>query len=147
MMKRWLCWLLLAVGVVFLLGIPHRPLRPHVPPQDRQDRSVLSQDEFVSRGCCALRAVSPAFARSRTSPLEFFATRELGLLLADITDEDGSPWLDDRGPPGPNACHRGLIKSCKASGQAGSLRVEDFPAKFPASEGKSKTRGSSTAFS
>lgn len=24
-MKRWLCWLLLVVGVIFLVGFPHRP--------------------------------------------------------------------------------------------------------------------------
>lgn len=146
-MKRWLCWLLLAVGVVFLLGIPHRPVRSHLPPQDRQDRSVLSQDEFVSMGCCALRAASPAFARSRVSPLEFFATREFGWLITGVTNEDGPPWLDYRGPPGPNACHRGLITSCKASGQAGSPRGEHLPAKFCASEGKFGTQGFSTSFS
>ena len=143
-MKRWLCWLLLAVGVVFLLGIP---LRSHLPPQDRQDGSVLSQNEFVSMGCRALRAASAAFAPCRANPLEFFATREFGWLIAGITDEDGPPWLDYRGPPGPNACHRGLVKGCKASGQAGSLRGEHFRVKFPASEGKSKAQGFSTRFS
>ena len=143
-MKRWLCWLLLAIGVVFLLWIRHGPVRLHLPPQDR---SVLSQNEFVSMGCRALRAASPAFARSRASPMEFFATRELGWLIVDIPDEDGPPWLDYRGPPGPNACHRGLVMTCKASGQAGSLRGEHLPAKFRASEGKFKTRGFSTDFS
>ena len=146
-MKRWLCWLLLAVGVVFLLGISHRPVRPHLPPQDRQDRSVLSQNEFVSMACRALRVANAAFARSRISPLEFFATKKFGWLIAGNTGEDGPPWLDYRGPPGPNACHRGLVTSCKASGQAGSPWREHPPAKFRVSEGKSKTRGFSTAFS
>jgi hypothetical protein len=136
-MKRWLCWLLLAVGVVFLLWIPHCPLRPHLPPQDR---SVLSHKEFVSIGCRALRAMRPACAQSRASPSEFFATREFGGLIAGITDEDGPPWLDYRGPPGPNACHRCLVTSCKASGLPGSLRGEYFPAKFSTSGGKFKTR-------
>ena len=146
-MKRWLCWLLLAVGLVFLLGIPHRPVRLHLPPQDRQDRSVLTQNEFVSMGFRALRAASPAFARSRVSPLEFLATREFGRLIAGITDEDGPPWLDYRGPPGPNACHLGLVTSCKASGQDGSPRGEHLPAKFRASQRKFETQGFSTAFS
>ena len=37
-MKRWLCWLLLAVGVVFLLWIPHRPVSPHLHRQAVGDR-------------------------------------------------------------------------------------------------------------
>ena len=143
-MKRWLRWLLLAVPVLFFLGMPHRPVRPHLPPQHR---SVLSQKEFVFIGCRALWAVSPALARSRASPLEFFATREFGWLIAGTPDEDGPPWLDYRGPPGPNACHRGLVTSCEASGQAGSLIGEHFPAKFPASDDEFKTRGFSTGFS
>lgn len=130
-MKRWLCRLLLVVGVIFLVGFPYRPVRSHLP---RQDRSVLSQNEFVSIGRRALRVANAAFARSRVSPFEFFTTRELGLLLADITDEDGPPWLDYRGPPGPNACHRCLVTSWKASGQAGSPKREHLPAKFRASE-------------
>lgn len=121
-MKRWLCWLLLAVGVLFLLGIPHRP---------PQHRSVLSHKEFVSMGCRALRAASPALARSRASPLEFFATREFGWLIAGTTDEDGPPWLDYRGPPGPNARHRGLVTSCQVSGQVGSLMAEHFSSEVP----------------
>ena len=148
MMKRWLCWLLLAVGVVFLLGIPHGPLRPHVPPQDRQDRSVLSQDELVSRGCCALRAVSPAFARSRANPLEFLATGEFEWLIAAVTDEDGPPWLDYRAPPGPNACHRGLVRyELQGFWPGWQPKGEHFPAKFCASAGKFGTQGFSTSFS
>jgi hypothetical protein len=99
-MKRWLCWLFLAVGVVFLLWIPHRLVSAHPYPPAAGYQSVLSQNEFVSTWCRAWRAASPAFPRNRAGPLEFFATHSAFL----ITDDNGPPWLDHRGPPGPNAC-------------------------------------------
>jgi len=94
-MKRWLCSLWLAVGVMFLLWMPHRCVRPQLHPQDQ---SVLSQKEFVSTWIRALRATNPAFIQSRAGPLEFFAT-EFGLSVVAITSDDGPPWLDSRGPP------------------------------------------------
>jgi hypothetical protein len=143
-MKRWLCWLFLVVGVV-LLENPHRLVSP---PSylylQAVNQSVLHDNGFVSTWCRALQTACPTFTRNRAGPREFFAATQFGFL---ITDDDGPPWLDYRGPPGPYACHRGLVTSCKASGQAGSLRVEHFPAKFLAPEGKSKTRGFSTGFS
>jgi hypothetical protein len=115
-MKRWLCWLFLAVGVVFLLWIPHRPVSPPSYPPAAGDQSVLSQNEFVFTWCRVLRAASPTFPRNRAGPLEFFATHSAFL----ITDNNGPPWLDHRGPPGPNARSQDLVTSCKAAGQAGS---------------------------
>jgi len=103
MMKRWLPWLFLAVGVVMLLRVPHRPLSAHVHRQAAEDRSVLSQSEFVPTCCGALRAVSSAFHRNRAGPLEFSATRSAFL----ITD-DGSPpcWTIE----GPQILMRAVIK-------------------------------------
>lgn len=108
-MKRWWCWLFLAVGVVMLLRVPHRPLSTHVHRQAAEDRSVLSQSEFVSTYCGALRAVSSAFHRNRAGPLKFFATRAAFL----ITDDGSPPWLDYRGPPDPSACsHQDSVAGC-----------------------------------
>src|ERR1700674_3437588 len=106
-MKRWLCWLFFAVGVVFLLSIPHRPVSSYLHPPAAGDRSVLSQNEFVSTWCRALRAARPAFPRNRAGPREPFATHSVFL----ITDDDGPPWLDVRGPPGPNGCRQDLVTS------------------------------------
>lgn len=138
-MKRWLCWLFLAVGVVFLLWIPHRPVSPPPYPPAAGDHSVLSQNEFVSIRCRSLRAVNPAFPRNRAGQLEFFATHSAFL----ITDDNGPPGLDHRGPPGPNACSQDLVTSCKAPGQAGSLTGE-ISNKIP---GEFKIRGFATGFS
>ena len=58
-MKRWLCLLFLAVGVVFLLWIPHRPVSPVcIALQLGIDRSS-DQSEFVSLcpGFCASRVL------------------------------------------------------------------------------------------
>jgi len=92
-MKRWLCWLFLAIGVAMLLWISHCPVHSPIHPQDQ---SVLSQREFV------FTAASPALSLSRVGPWGFFAI-EFGL-STDIADEDGPPWQDDRGPPGSHAC-------------------------------------------
>ncbi len=121
-MKRWLGWLFLAVGVVMLLWIAHRPVSPPLHRQAIGDRSVLSQSEFVSTWCRALRAASPAFPRNRASPLEFFAASSAFWIM----DDDGPPWLDYRGPPGPNACSQYLVTSCKAASQVSSLRCRTF---------------------
>ena len=129
-MKPWLCWFFLVVGVVLLLWIPHRRVSPHLRPQAVKDQSVLNDNEFVFTRCRVLRAVSPAFLRNRTGPLGFFATT-FGLLIADDHDP---PWLDYRGPPGPNRCSQRLLTSYKAASQVGSL-AEHFPAKFRASVG------------
>ena len=123
-MKRWLCSFFLAVGVVFLLWIPHRSVRPHLHPQATANRSVLSQNEFVSTRR-ALQAASPTFPRSRVGPVEFFAPA-FGFLITDIADDDALPWLDYRGPPGPNACNQGLVTGCKAARQVGSLTGSTF---------------------
>ena len=137
-MKRWLCALLLAVGVVFVLWIPHRSVLLHLHPQDR---SVLGQHEFVSTWCRALRAASPAFAQSRAGPWEFFAT-ELGLFIMAITDDDGPPWRGYRGPPGTNiSVRQDLVTSCKAAGQAGNLTGSTFQPKFRASRGRNSKQG------
>lgn len=143
-MKRWLCSLLLAVGVIFLLWISHRSLLPHLHPQDR---SVLRQHGFVSTWCRALRAAIPAFKLSRASPLEFFA-RQFGRLILAITDDDGPPWLDYRGPPGTNiSARQNLVTSCKAAGQAGSLTGSTFQPKFRASRRRIQTWAFAPAFS
>ena len=122
MMKRWLCSLLLAVGVAFLTWISYRSscLRPH--PQAAVDRSVVHQIEFVFTWCRAVKAASSAFPQIRAGPSEFFVTK-FGFVITDIAEDEGPPWLDDRGPPGPNTCsHQDLITSCKAAGQASSLK-------------------------
>jgi hypothetical protein len=138
-MKRWLGWLFCAVGLVFLLCIPHRPVSPPSYPPVAGDPSVLSPNEFVFTWCRVLRAASPAFPRNRAGPLEFFATHSAFL----ITDDNGPPWLDHRGPPGPNACSQDLVTSCKGAGQAGSLR-RALSNKIP---GEFKIRGFATRFS
>ena len=120
-MKRWLCSLLLAAGVAFLLWIPHRAVTAHLHPQAKRDRSVLSWSALVSSGYRALRTASPVLLGIRARPLEIFAT-QYGSLIA----EDGPPWLDHRGPPGPNACRQALVTNCKAAGSAGSLRRQTF---------------------
>jgi hypothetical protein len=143
-MKRWLCSLLLAVGVIFLLWISHRSLLPHLHPQDR---SVLGQHGFVSIWCRALRAAIPAFAQSRASPLEFFA-REFGRLILAITDDDGPPWLDYRGPPGTNiSVRQNLAYELQGCWPGRQPNGEHFPAKFRASRGRIQTWGFAPAFS
>ncbi len=133
-MKRWLCWLFLAVGLVFLLRTPHRPVSPCLRPQAARDQSVLSQKEFASTWCRALRAASPGFARNRACP-QGFSAAQFRLLITDITDEDGPPWLDCRGPPGPDGCSHDLVTSWQAASQVGSLIIRGgkFPTKFLAS--------------
>ena len=122
-MKRWLSWLFLAVGVVMLLWILHLPVSSYRHRQSVRDPSVLSQSEFVSTWCGALRTANSSFPRNRAGPLEFFATRSAFL----ITDDGGLPWLDYRGPPGPNVrSHQDLVTGCKAASQAGSLRWRTF---------------------
>lgn len=121
-MKRWLGWFLLAVGIGFLLWIPHRPI------------SVLpcagavlrTPSEFVSHGRRALPDTGLALARARAAPRNLFAT-PFTLLTRNITDEDGPPWLDYRGPPDPIACSHRLVTVCKAADQAGSQRGETLP--------------------
>jgi hypothetical protein len=141
-MKRWLGWFLLAVGIGFLLWIPHRPVS--VPPC--AGAALRTQNEFVSNWCRALRDAVLALAWSRAGPRNLFATA-FTLLIRNITDEDGPPWLDYRGPPGPNACSHRLVTVCKAAGQAGSQRGEDFPQNSGLPECKFKNGGFSTAFS
>jgi hypothetical protein len=116
-MKRWLYSFLLAVGVVFLLWIPHHAVSAHLHPQAKRGRSVLSRSVLVSSGYRALRTASPVFLGNRAGPLEIFAT-QYGSLLAN----DGLTWLDHRGPPGTNMCRQALVTNCKAAGPAGSLR-------------------------
>jgi hypothetical protein len=142
-MKRWLCSLWLAVGVMFLLWMPHRCVRPQLHPQDQ---SVLSQKEFVSTWIRALRATNPAFIQSRAGPLEFFAT-EFGLSVVAITSDDGPPWLDSRGPPALRCAIKTRSLVCKAAGQAGSQTGRHSPIQFRASRGKFNTRGFATRFS
>ncbi len=125
-MKRWLCWLLLAVGAVMLLWIPHLPVGPLLHRQAVGDRSVLSHSEFVSTWCRALRVASPAFPRNRAGPLEFFATRSAFL----ITRDDAPPWLYYRGPPGPNVGSQDFDTGCKAASQVSSLRWRTFQQNF-----------------
>lgn len=93
-MKRWLCRFFLVVGIVSLLWIPHRPANPYLHPA-AEHRSVLSQNQFIFRWCRA-RAASPVFPRTRSGPLESFATHSAFL----ITDHVGPPWWDCRWPPG-----------------------------------------------
>ena len=141
-MKRWLCSFCLALGVVFLLGIPQRCVRPYLHPHAVGDRSVLRQNEFVFTWRRALPAANP----DRADPSEFFAT-EFGFLIRDITDDDGPPWLDYRGPPGANACTQGWVTSCKAASHLGSLSGSLLQRNFGPPAGKFKTWGSATAFS
>jgi hypothetical protein len=122
-MKQWLCWFFLAVGVVMLLWILHRPVSSHLHRQSAGDQSVLSQSEFVSTWCVALRTASSSFPRNRAGPLEFFLTRSAFL----ITDDGGPPWLNYRGLPGPNvSSHQDLVTGCKAASQAGSPKWRTF---------------------
>lgn len=141
-MKRWLGWFLLAVGIGFLVWTPHRSVS--VPPC--AEAVLCTPNEFVSNGCRALRASGLALVRSRAGPRNLFAT-PFTLLTRNITDEDSPPWLDYRGPPAPNACSHRLVTICKAAGQAGSQRGEDFPRNSGLLECKFKTGGFSTAFS
>jgi hypothetical protein len=140
-MKRWLCSLLLAAGVAFLLWIPHRPVTAHLHPQIRRDRSVLSRSALVSSEYRALRTVSPALLGNRVVP-EIFATQYESLIA-----DDGPPWLDHRGPPGPNACRQVLFTNCKAAGPAGSLKVQIFRGNSGPPEGEFKPWGFATRFS
>jgi hypothetical protein len=115
-----------------LLWIPHRPVSSHLHRQGAGDQSVLSQNE--------LRVASSAFPRNRAGPLELFATHWVFL----ITDDDGPPWLDYRGPPGPDACsHQDLGTSCKAASQVSSLRWRAFQQ----NSGRINIGGFATAFS
>ena len=145
-MKRWLCRFFLAVGVVLLLWILHHQVSSYLHPA-AQDPSVLTQNQFTSRWCRALRAASPAFPRNRAGgPLESFARHSAFL----ITDDVGPPWLDHRGPPGPNACSQGLVtKSCRATGQAGGQKgvPSTFQRNSGSPPGESKIRGFATRFS
>lgn len=136
-MKQWLCSLLLAIGVVFLLGISHHSVRRHLHPQAAGDRSALNQNEFVSSWCRALWAASPTFAPNRAAPWEFFAT-QFGSLIADVVD-DGPPWLDDRGPPAPNAGSQESVR-WKVAGQVGQLSESTSQQDSAAPEPKFKTR-------
>jgi hypothetical protein len=94
-MKRWLGWFLLAVGIGFLLWIPHRP----VSVSPCAGAVLHTPNELVSNWCRALRDAGLALAQSRAGSRNLFATA-LTLLTRNITDEDGPPWLDYRGPPG-----------------------------------------------
>ena len=146
-MKRWLCSLLLALGVIFLLWIPHRSVRPYLHSQAAEDRSLLRQNEFVSTCCRAVQAASPAFPQIRAGPSEFFVT-EFGFVITDIAEDEGPPWLDDRGPPGPNTCsHQDLLTSCKAAGQAGSPKKSNSQRNSATTDGEFKTSGFATRFS
>ena len=138
-MKRWFYSLLLAVGVVFFLWIPHRPPDPRVHPQDR---SALSQSTVVSTWCQDLGAATPAFLRSRAGPLEIFLI-QYGSLIAD----DDSSWLDRRGPPGANACRQTSVTNCKAAGPAGSPRGQTLRGNSTPPEGQFKPWGFATRFS
>jgi hypothetical protein len=142
-MKRWLCSFLLAVGIAFLLWIPHRAVNAHLRPQGAGDRSVLRQSALVFTGCRALRAPSPVFFRNRAGPLEFLAT-QFGFLIGD---DVGPPWWDYRGPPGPNGCRPALVTDCKAAGQGGSLRGRTFRGNSGPLEGEFEMWGFSTPFS
>jgi len=73
-----------------LLWILHRPVSSHRHRQSVRNQSVLSQSEFVSTWCGALRTASSSFPRNRAGPLELFSTRSAFL----ITDDGGPPWLD-----------------------------------------------------
>jgi hypothetical protein len=126
-MKRWLCSLWLAVGVMFLLWMPHRCVRPQLHPQDQ---SVLSQKEFVSTWSRALRATSPAFIQSRVGPLEFFATK-FGLSVVAITRDDGPPWLDSRGPPGPETRNQDSAASLQGCWPSRQPKGEALSNKIP----------------
>gem|GEM_PF-4941572 len=141
-MKRWLYSLLLAVGVVFFLWIPHRPLGPRVHPQDRS--VLLSQSGVVSTGCQGLGAAPPAFLRSRAGPLEFFTG--FGFLIRGIVDDVPCRW-EYRGPPSPNVCsRRDLLMICQAAHQGGSL-PEVLTVKFRASGGQLQNGSFATRFS
>ena len=135
-MKRCLCWLFLAIGVVMLLWISHRPFHSPIHPQDQ---SVLSEGEFV------FTAVSPALSRSRVGPWEFFAI-EFGL-STDIADEDGPPWQDYRGPPSSHARSHDSGYSLQGCWPGWQPKGESFPAKFRPPEGEFKTWSFATPFS
>lgn len=141
-MKRWLGWFLLAVGIGFLLWIPHRPAS--VPPC--AGVVVRTHNDFLSNWCRAWRNAGLALARSRAGPRSLFTTA-FARATRNITDEGGPPWLDYRGPPGANACGRRLVMACKAAGQAGSQKAEDFPRNSWLPERQFKNGGFSTAFS
>ena len=137
-MKRWLCSLLLPVGVICLMWIAHRSVRPHLHLQTTGHRSALRQNEFVSTWCRAVQAASPAFPEIRAGPSEFFVTK-FGFVITDIAEHEGPPWLDDRGPPGPNApSHQDLVTSCEAAGQANSLKKDTCQRNSATIEGKFK---------
>lgn len=89
-MKRWLCSLLLAVGVIFLLRIPHHSVHPHLHLQATGDRSALCQNEFVSTWCRAVQAANPASPLGRASPSELFATK-FGFVITDIAEDGVHP--------------------------------------------------------
>ena len=107
MMRRWLCSLLLAVGVAFLTWISYRSVCLHAHPHTAVDRSVVRQNEFASTVCRAWRGVNLAFLQSRAGPSEFSAT-EFAFLIAGIADDD-PPRLDYRGPPRMCAVKVGLL--------------------------------------
>ena len=135
-MKRWLCWLFLAIGVVMVLWISHRPVHVPVHPQDR---TVLSQTEFV------FTVASLVLRRSHFGPKEFFAI-EFGL-STDIADEGGPPWLDYRGPPGSHACRHDSGYSLQGCWPGWQLKGESFPGKFRSSGRQIQNMGFSTPFS
>lgn len=142
-MKRWLDWFLLAVAAVFL-WISHRLVR--VPPGAAA--AVRTQNEFVSNVWRALRGAGLVLGRSRAGPRNLFAPA-FAWASWNITDEGGPPWLDYRGPPGPNACSNLLVAACKSAGQAGagSQKGEDFPRNSELPECNFKNEGFATAFS
>ena len=124
-MKRWLYSLFFAIGVVMLLWIAHHPVHSPVYPQDR---SLLSRRELV------FTAPSPALSRSRLGPGEFFAIEFA--LNTDIAVEEGPPWLDYRGPPGPNACRHDFAHSLQGCRPGWQPQGSDSPAEFWPSGGR-----------
>ena len=118
-MKRWLWWFFLAIGIVMLLWISHRPVHSPVHPLDR---SVLSQRKF------AFTTASPGLSRSCVGPWEFFAI-DFGL-STDIADEHGPPWLDYRGPPGSHACSHDSGYSLQGCWPGWQPKAESVQAKF-----------------
>jgi len=143
-MKRGLCALFLAVGVLFLFSsfcgsriIPFAHISIHE--QLGIDRYSVRTNSFPP----GAELCGPRILHSLGVAL---AHRNFSRPSLDF-GSDGPPWLDDRGPPGPNACSQGSLTSCKAAGQVGSLRGNTFQRNSGPPEGKFKTRGFATPFS